>query len=525
MGFKKDKETGGHKNIILIPPDRSNRTRFIKTPLLKARGGFVGFLADLLRGGPNPFLGSPIAVHIDRRTKIEKNAKRVGRAGDKEAADLLIVGIDSALKERWQESLGRADDEFDDLDTYLKEEEGWLENLRPRTIKANLESDLGKRAMKVSGRLGPIATTEAKRRLELDHFMKERGLTRTTHWGKTVTAGAILMVIGITIFEFILNTLFFSGSSQTGVFGGAGLALLLSVVTIVLGVGFGIAFQFFGANAKGGGWFGRILALLLFLALIFYLLLLTLARVAGEAGDIDMFRTAAREIQVHPFSGLLDLPALAYCFFTIGVIALVYVKFIQLMGHYWGLRVRRLALNDAEDEFEDERDELVADGQEEVDEALELLRAAPDHIQLATRAISELVLNYENVVDQLRNDKEALSDASRLLLRVIRIHTGQRENAQELTIDFDSPIAKEEARFAEFRERAAKLEASEEIDLATVERCGEELLKLGQEGLGEIEKRCNAVREERYRALGGTAPPLDSAGENDNVAWLPAVAQ
>lgn len=306
--------------------------------------------------------------------------------------------------------------------------------------------------------------------------------------------------------------------------GGAALAMLLSIVTIVLGVFFGIAFQLSASNAKGGGWFGRILAALLLASTIFYLLLLTLARVAGEAGDLEMFATAAREVQVRPFSGLLDLPALAYCFFTIGVIALIYTKFIQIVGHYRGLRARRLALNHSAENLEVVREDIIADSQEAVDQALEKLQATPDHIQEGTRAISDLAMNYENVVDQLRDDKEQLKDASRLLLRVIRIRSGIRESAEEPTIDFDSPVAKAEGRFSEFKEHTARLERWEEVDNRAVEKCGEELIAVGQRMLSEIETECNDVRNERYHALGGIAPPLRSESDNDNVAWLPVVA-
>jgi len=524
MWIKKNEATGGHSVSILIPPERDKRARFVKTPLLGARRGLWGFIVDLFRGGPNPFLASPVATDIDRRLKIEKQAKLNGNGAGDEATDALAVRVDVALSGRWQESLARADAELDRLDRHLDEEEDFLENCRPRAIKANLEGRLGKILNDVSGELGPLATTEAKRRVALDHFMTDHRLERTTDWGKPLTAQSIYLMIGITIFEFILNTLFFSGTQRSGMIGGAGLAMLLSVVTIVLGVFFGIAFQNSGSSARGGGWFGRIGAVVLLFAMVFYLLLLTLARVAGEAGDTRMFATAAREVQAHPFSGLLDLPALAYCFFTIGVIGLVYSKFIGTMGHFPGLRGRRLGLDHAEKDFDEIKRGLVEASRGQVDQALDALEAAPGLIQMTTRAISELVMNYENVVDQLRSDMKDMRDASRLLIGVVHLHAGRREGAEPPTIDFESPIAEADARLARFKERAAKLEAWDEISAAMIEKCGEQMTAIGKEKLSEIEVRCDEVRDERYRDLGGIAPPLQPAGNSDNIAWLPRAA-
>jgi hypothetical protein len=522
MWIKKDENSGNQSVSILIPPKREKRSRFTKRPVPRRRGAFFSFIADLFRGGPNPFLGSPIAAEIDRRQKIEKQARLIGNTGGKEGTDALIAGIDVGLNVPWQESLARADAELDQLDLYLAEEEDFLENCRPRAIKANLEKRLGKILNDVSGELGPLATSEAKYRIALDHFMTDHRLERTTYWGKPVSAQAIYLMIGITLFEFVLNTLFFSGTQRSGIIGGAGLAMLLSVVTIVMGIGFGIAFQNSGPSSRGGGWFGRIGAIAMMAALIFYLLLLTLARVAGEAGDTQMFATAAREVQIRPFSGLLDLPALAYCFFTIGVIALVYSKFIGTMGHFPGLRGHRLDLNHAEREFDEIQQGLIEAARAQVDQALDALDAAPGLIQMTTRAIGELTMNYENVVDQLRGDMKEIHDASRLLVGVVHLHTGRFEGGETVTVDYVAPVTAAEARLVQFKERATRLEAWEEINTATIEKCGEQMTAIGKEKLQEIELRCDEVRQERYRDLGGIAPPVHSAGNNnENVAWLP----
>jgi hypothetical protein len=524
MWIKKNEDTGRHFVSILVPPEREKRVRFVKRPLMKARSGLGGFIADLLRGGPNPFLASPTATDIDRRLKIEKQAKLNGSGAGKEATDALTGRVDVALSICWQESLARADGELDQLGLHLDEEEDFLENCRPRAIRANLEARLGKILNDVRGELGPLATAEAKCRIALDHFMTDHRLARTTNWGKLLTRQSIYLMIGITVFEFILNTLFFSGTQRSGMIGGAGLAMLLSVVTIVLGIGFGICFQNASSNARAGGWFGRLGAALLLFATVFYLLLLTLARVAGEAGDTKMFATAAREVQVRPFSGLLDLPALAYCFFTVGVIALVYSKFIGTMGHFPGLRNHRLALDKTEKEFDEIQRGLIEAARAEVDQALGALEAAPGLIQMTTRAISELVMNYENVVDQLRNDMKDVRNASRLLTDVVYLHAGRHEGAEPLTLDYDSPVRDAHDRLANFKERAARLEAWDEVNAVMIEQCGEQMTAIGREKLHEIEIRCDEVRQERYRDLGGIAPPHQPTGNNDNVTWLPLAA-
>lgn len=519
MAIERDKATGRHKVTILIPPKRDIRPRPVRTPLTRARGSLLAFLRDLFRGGPNPFLASPIAALIDRQLRIERQARAAGR--DEAAAEGLITQIDAALDRHLRDSIDRADEGLDQLDRYADEEEDYLENCRPAAIKASLDTELDRIASDVNGELGPLATEEAKRRVALDHFMNDNRLKRTIYWGKPITGQSVYLMIFITVFEFVLNTAFFSGTQRSGMIGGAALAMLLSVTTIVLGIGFGIAFQFSSIRAEGRGWFGRLGAVLLGFATLYYLLLLTLARLAGESGDTRMFVTAAREIQLHPFAGLLDLPALAYFFFSIAVIAGVFFKYIDTMGHFPRIRSHRLALDKAEKEYDEIQRGLIEAARSQTDESLKALEAAPGLIQATMRAISELVMNYENVVDRLKSDMKDVRDAARLLVGVVQQHCGLAGASDRLSLDY-SAVAAAEARLIEFRARAARLEQWEEVNPAAVDRCREQMIALGRTKLEQIERRCDEVRQERYRDLGGVAPPLPQVGERDTPAWMPA---
>jgi hypothetical protein len=294
--------------------------------------------------------------------------------------------------------------------------------------------------------------------------------------------------------------------------------MLLSITTIILGVGFGVAYQFSHPRAEGRGWYGRIGVLVLMLVTLFDLLLLTLARLAGESGDTRMFATAAEEILVHPFAGLLDLPALAYFFFSVAVIAGVFYKFIDTMGHYPRIRSHRLAVDRAEHEFESIRLGMIEAARTMVDDAIKAVDAAPGIIQATVRAIRDLVMNFENLIDQFRNDVKDIRDAGRLLVGVVRQHVGAPIRAVE--IDYDGELAKMDERLQSFRKRAAMLQDWDEIHPATIDACRAEMSRLGKEKIVEIEMKCDALRNEALesaRALGGTSP---SGRRLENVSVL-----
>ena len=513
----KRNDDGTHSVTILVPPDRTQREHYEKLPLVRPRNGFIGFFVDLFRGSPNPFLASPIAAAIDRNIKVEKQA-RASPKGDADAADALVTRIEAALDRYLRGSVDKADAKLDRIDRQTDEEQDFLETCRPSAMRLALDGQLDTIAHDVNTELGPAATELARSQIALDNFVHDNQVERTIWWGKPLTRQAIYLLLAITAFEFILNTAFFSGSQRTGIIGGAALAMLLSISTIILGIGFGIAFQFLHPRSKGGGWIGRIGLLILTLITLLYLLLLTLARLAGEAGDTDMFVTASREILIHPFSGLLDLPALAYFFFSVAVIGLVFYKFIDLMGHYPRIRSHRLAVAKAEQDHEAIRFGLIEAARSQVDEAIKALDAAPSIIQATIRAIKDLVMNFENIVDQFRNDVKDIKDASRLLVGVVRQHVGGP--LRSIDIDYDGEVAKVEERLKVFRRRAATLQEWDEIHPLTIDKCRTEMSRLGKEKIAEIEKRCDTVRDEIYEDIRAVGATTASGRRLDNLTVL-----
>jgi hypothetical protein len=514
-------DDGSHSVTILVPPDRTQREHYEKLPLVRQRNGLIGFILDLFRKAPNPFLASPIAAAVDRNLKLEKQA-RAAEKGDTHTAEALTTQIEAALDRYLRGSIDKADEKLDRLDQYILEEKDFLENCRPAAIRSSLDVEIEKIAADVNAELGPPATALARKQIALDNFVHDNQVERTIWWGRPITRQSIYLILGITLFEFILNTAFFSGSQRSGIIGGAALAMLLSITTIVLGVGFGIAYQFSHPKSEGRGWFGRIGILILLLGTLYYLLLLTLARLAGESGDIHMFATAANEIQVRPFSGLLDVPALAYFFFSIAVIAGVFYKFIDTMGHFPRIRSHRLAVDRAEHEFENIRLGIIDAARSRVDDSIKALDATPNIIQATIRAIGDLVMNYENVVDQFKNNVKDIKDASRLLAGVVRQHVGA--GPQDVTIDYDGAVREMDKRLSDFRAKAATLQEWDEIHPATIDRCRAEMSESGKLRIGEIERRCEEVKEERHEDLRGAAATPTASRRVDNVALLVAGA-
>lgn len=513
----KRNEDGVHSVTILVPPDRTQREPYVKLPLVRPRNRLIAFFADLFRGSPNPFLASPIAAAIDRNIKVEKQARALPQ-GDGEAADALLTRVEAALDRYLRGSVDKADSKLDRIDRQTDEEQDFLEACRPSAMRLALDGELDKIANDVNSELGPAATTLARRQIGLDNFVHDNQVERTIWWGRPLTRQSIYLIVAITIFEFLLNTAFFSGSQRSGIIGGAALAMLLSISTIILGVGFGIAYQFSHPRAEGRGWYGRIGILLLVLATLFYLLLLTLARLAGESGDTHMFATAADQFLISPFAGLLDLPALAYFFFSIAVIAGVFFKFIDTMGHYPRIRSHRLAVDKAEHEYEAIRFGLIEAARSKADEAIKALDAAPGIIQATLRAIKDLVMNFENIADQFGNDVKDIKDACRLLASVVRQHAGVP--LRQVEIDYGGELAKMNERLQAFRARAARLHGWDEVSPTQIDRCRTEMSRLGKEKIAEIEARCDSVRDDAYEAIRALGATSASGRRLDNLAVL-----
>lgn len=509
MAIKKNVETGGYYVTYIASVDRSKRRDYQKLPIKRPRNGFIEFIANLFRREPYPFAASPIAAAIDRKIKVEKQVRIASKNGDPSVGGPLAIQIDALLGFYLRESEKMADVELDRLDRYADEEENCLRECRPSEIEGQLESELEKIVNDINGELGTPATLLGRQQAALANFVEDNRLKRTIHWGKPVTRQSIYLLLGITAFEFVLNTAFFSGSQRSGVVGGAALAGLLSITTMILGVAFGLAFQFSNSRAEGRGWYGRAAIIPLAGGTLFYLLLLTLARIAGEAGDLKMFATAAREIQIHPFAGLLDLPALAYFFFSIAVIAGVFFKYIDTMGHFPRLRHRRLAADHAEEEVAAIRTGMTKVTKENVDEAQRALDAAPSLVEAAIVPIKSLLMNYENVTDQFRANVKDIQDAARTLASVVCRHLQLPE--MTFTIDYAAALAAVESRLGEFRDRAKRLQEWEEVSQAAMDKCRRSMNALGATKLSEIEARCNAAITARGATLDTPAWPSEVA--------------
>lgn len=519
MVLRKDRGTGWW-NIFYWVPVRTKRRKYRKTPVVGCESAFTRFARDLFRGGPNPFLASPMATKIDRRIKIERQGRAAKRRGDDGSANELISQVDAELDRYLRTCSDTADEILDDLEVETNEEETLLENCRPRVIKADLAGELDEVIRDVDLHFGPTADALDNQRKDAQKFFEDHELTtkKDLHIGKALSRDSMYFLAAVTFVELVLNAAFFSGTQRTGLIGGAALAALLSIATIVLGVFFGWAYQYSDRRVSGNGWRGRIGLVLLLLAAAFYLSLLTLARRAGEAGDINMFETAAREVAVRPFSGLLDLPALVYCFFTIGVIVWVAWKFVNTMGNFPQIRSHKLGVVAAEHDVNDVRIGMVESLEARVRTQIEKLDAVPDIIQARKLAIKEICIDYENVIDQFKNDVEEIKDADRLLVAVIKRYLGSASCDQSVEIDYATRVGHFDARLAEFRIRTGKLLHLEEVSAASIERYREEMTELGKRKRKELE-RCLNVRSKPSAPKPGGPKPAPTT-DHDNVAWL-----
>jgi hypothetical protein len=158
------------------------------------------------------------------------------------------------------------------------------------------------------------------------------------------------------------------------------------------------------------------------------------------------------------------------------------------------------------------------------DEAIRAVDAAPNIIQATVRAIKDLLMNYENVVDQFKNNIKDIKDAERLLVRVVRRHVSDSNLTLEDSLDYVGPVQQIDARLASYRDRALKLQEWEEVSPATVDKCRAEMAALGKCKTGEIELRCIEIRDERYRAMGGTGASPQITPRKVDQGLLPAGA-
>lgn len=502
MQIRKIDNEGTFRSATPIFEDRTKRSPFLKAPIVDPRPSLFAFFCDLFRRGPNPFKASPMATEIDRRLKIEKRARLLGKFGNTSdnAATPLLASIHIALQRYWRSSVDRADTELDTLDGQLVMEKGHLENCRPKVIQANLDGQLRRIVDNVGPDIGPIAKECASSEYIIDKFRKQHNLSETTSWGKIVTRSDFTDLLGIMGVEFILNSLFFSASQKNGLIGGAGLAAQLSIAPLVLGAALGLSYQFMHPSSEGKGWLGKIGVPIFALAAIFYLLLLTLARYAGDKGDLEMFASASAAIRTEPFAGLFDLPALAYFFFSIAVIGAVFFKFVNSFGTFPGLWKRTVAATKSDQEFEAELSEILDATRKGTDGEVQRLDAVPDILQQTVVPIRELQMNFENVLDQYRNDVRDIRDSERLLVSVVATYV-HSDSYGELSKGDGTYAAGHGDQMAHLDQRKGKfladtneLLAWDEVSQASIDKCREAMITNGQTALKQVEETAKTLR-------------------------------
>lgn len=503
MGLRKDPETG---NYILtaakaVQRHRASRKKYTKHNLAARRAGLIDWLKNLFSFSGDPFRSSAIASHIGKQTRLVKTCKATRAAGiELDPSHFLALQVHGGLADHLADAETEADTNLDQLDVALNQEEAFLDECRPEKIKSDLDSELQKEIDGLESAFGPIARKAAEERIHLENFRATRQLPNTFHWGERFTTGNLLLLLGVVVFEFLLNASFFAGSNPLGLIGGASIAFLLSIVTVALGVGLGLAYQLNHRTAEGGGWHGKIMYVIVPLLALFYLMLLTLAREAGEAGELQMFKAAAQAVLVRPFSGLLDLPSLAYFVFSVAVIAYTAIKFVTIMGRFYGLRRRVLHAEDSELSYDAEVSgagdhfRTVAEGQ------LEALDSLPLFIQDTLLPIKDIEMDFENVVDQHENDSHVIGSASKLLHSYMRSATGGTgiEVNAFAEGECEVSIAKHKQRLTDLRARVRGLVNRDGIQPATIDRCRKEMRDGLKAALEVLLLRTGEIKKSRY---------------------------
>lgn len=500
---------------------RSKRQRPPRQRRVKPPHPFVRFIRDLFRGGPNPFLASPIATLIDRNIGLEKYARTHASGGDK-TARLLEKQIRPELKEYLSESARETDAVLDQLDVDANNKETDLDRLSPKRIKTDLEAALDKIKGHVESNLGPRVRTLAREESELETFEEDHCLNegKAPHWGQPLARDALPFILGVTIGEFLLNTAFFSGSMPGGMIESAGLAAMLSVVTIALGIFLGWSCQYLDRRSHGKGWIGATGLLVASLSTFFYLLLLTLARNAGDRGELRMFEVASREILVTPFAGMLDVPALAYFIFSVAVIVFIARKFLSIMGDFPKLRSYKLAVADAEREFDECRLGMIEAFERRIDEHSGRLDDLPDKLQILELFLKELVIDYENAIDQMREDVHEVIDARDLLVEVAQRYVDTPTEAFMPKIGYDAKLGEYTARLENYQKRIDALLRLADIGSESIETCRDEIAILAKEKREAFDEEIEDLLAKSEAHFRRTARKPRRVKDDPKVAWL-----
>jgi hypothetical protein len=503
MALTKDPKTG--KFILstakAIQKHRSRRRKYVKHNLRPRGSGLLDWIVGLFDFSRDPFKGSPIASHIGKQKRlIQACCEASASQMPVDEHHHLALQIRSGLQDHLSDAETDADEFLDVLDTDLLQEEAFLDECRPELISSNLAAEFRQELDAVETAFGPLASRAAESKIHLDNFRNMHGLPKTFYWGGHFTTGNIGLIMGIVVFEFVLNSIFFASANPLGLLGGGALALVLSIATIVLGVFYGIAYQFNHRRSEGGGWVGKVMLGVVTLAALFYLLLLTLARLAGEAGDLMMFRTAAETIKEAPFSGLLDLPSLGYFLFSIGVILYTAFKYVSIMGRFPGLRRRVIQAEQAEADYDTEAAAAADHFRSAATDHIEALNSLPFFIQSTVLPIKNVEMEYENVIDQFRNDCKSIGNSSRLLFSYVNsnVPNSQLDVHSFANTECATAMESHNSRLAELREDVEKLVSREEIKPDAVDRCRTAMSDMLQASVEALARRCTEIKDARY---------------------------
>lgn len=500
--FKKNEETGDFELVSAsyVEMQDEKRKPFVKTPLPAKRLSFFDWLASVFRFRRDPFRASAIAREIGRRERIEHScieAKELGQVASPDQDPVTSINV--RLNEYVDRAMVRTDKVTDELDKDMNLKEQFLNKCRPDLMKDGLLDELGKIKSNLPLDMGPLAKVRADDVVKLEEFRSHHGLRKTIHWGKEVSTAAVLIIMIIVLLEFVLNTVFFAGADPRGFVGAAMTALLLSIGTIFLGVALGLSFQLSHPNS-GGKLVGRTLFGLFMFAALYYLLLLTCARLAGENGELKMFAAAAAMIQTHPFSGLLDLPSLAYVFFSIAIIFGVACEYLYIMGRFPGLRSIVLAAQASDENFDAQVAKLVEDSKKVGEGEIECLNNLPTFISGGGLKIKEITMEYENVVDQFKSDIKAIDAAAKILLGHVNSKIGRGgQPIDTLRVsDQDGIVETVGGKLTDIRCRAAALLNRDGIRPEEVDRCRDDMTEAVQVHLQEVSDQADAIKKHHY---------------------------
>lgn len=513
MANKSDRVRG--VDFISAPKVRSTRTRYVKSPLVRERRGLLAWLARLLGRRVRPFAGSTIAEEIDGGLLFSARVLARDPHTSLAPGSTTVESATGRLLGYAREACTRADNALDEIDDNLRQEEHWLDDCRPENIVKTLRAELDKAERETSAELARYTRRLVAARTEFEAFRARHRLDDDVRYGKPFDFSVVGQLGVLFLLEFVLNSAFQASVLKGGLLAGVTFAGFTSMATILIGVFLGLGAQLRRQPLAKGGWLGYTL-LALFAGVCFvFISLLTLMRVAGDAGDLNPIETARAQISANLLAGLgalLELPALAYAIFVVALIAGVAVKFLSYAGQYPGYRKHGLHLEKAGSDLERLRFAASDEIRELGDQHNQKLHRTPDFIVSCTAPIRTLAADHENAIDQYDNDRADIATAARLFDSFIGEHTGGRSEDLETRtrIELDRYAERLAARHQAFLAKADQLCRREDVSDASIESARQQfatVLRDAQAHLDANEKRLLDEERIRHHAEMSWRPP------------------